>query len=95
MSLELVLSAIAIAVASVSIALRYWESPPELKTKIAELELHLMDHAETVTRWMKRENVRRARDIKETQEESPSGPVDISTRKAQIRERLRARNRAP
>jgi len=65
MSGSLLLAIFALCIAIGSIVIRYWESPPELSRRIAQLELDLAQSVETVTRWMKRENVRRARDEKE------------------------------
>jgi len=90
----MLLSVIALGVAIGSIVIRYWESPPETSRRLAQLELDLAQSVETVSRWMKRENVRRARDEKEAQE-APDTPqvvgltAQAATAKALLRERAR------
>jgi len=93
MELNLLVAFLALGVAIVSIAMRFWESPPEVKRRLAQLELDLAQSVETVSRWMKRENVRRARDEKEspandTVELPRSAFVD---KKATLRARAQAR----
>lgn len=93
--LETAAIALALGLSIVSIALRYLESPPELQRRITALELELQEHLDTVSRWMKRENVRRARDAKEGDPTPPgiiAGAVAISDKKAELRARARARN---
>lgn len=92
--LETAASLIALAVAIVSIALRWLEAPPALARRLIALETELQEHLETVNRWMKRENVRRARDAKEEQPPPQgviAGAVDMAAKKAQLRARMRAR----
>lgn len=94
MDTSMLVSLIALGVASGSIVLRYWESPPETSRRLAQLELDLAQSVETVSRWMKRENVRRARDEKESQEPTELAKAmpltaQASTAKALLRERAR------
>lgn len=90
-----VLAILALVIACGSIALRFWEAPPELKRRMSSLELDMANHSETSTRWMKRENVRRARDDKEDAVASSDasisvlGPEQLRARKALIRARMR------
>jgi len=89
-----VLAILALGFAIGSIALRYWETPPELIRRMAALELDMANQNETSTRWMKRENVRRARDEKEAAPDlgpALNGSSNLRDRKAEIRARIRAR----
>jgi hypothetical protein len=97
MSGEFVLGALALAIALVSIALRWLETPPELSRRMNKLEIDLEETTAQVVRWMKRENVRRARDEKEASDSPPApasiiaGAVDMASRKAALRARARAK----
>ena len=97
MSGEFMLGAFALAVALVSIALRWLDTPPELSRRMNKLEIDLEETTAQVVRWMKRENVRRARDEKEAGESPPAPPsfiagaVDMASRKAALRQRARAK----
>jgi len=89
-----VLAILALGFALVSIGLRYWEAPPELIRRMAALELDMANQNETSTRWMKRENVRRARDEKEAAPDlgaALNGATSLRDKKAEIRARIRAR----
>lgn len=98
MSLNFILvasCAISLVCSIASIALRYWETPPEAMRRIATLEVDLQETIDTFTRWMKRENVRRARDKAEELREGETPDriqqetrVDSNDRKAQIRRKI-------
>lgn len=85
-------AAIALLLGIASIGIRLWETPPALTRRLELLEIDLQEAIDRMTTWMKRENVRRARDTKEQRETAPSDlteDVARSSRKAQIRARLR------
>lgn len=92
MSAALVLALLALLLACISIALRYWDTPPELARRVTQLEVDLMEGLDTMSRWMKRENVRRARDVKEAGPSAPVGQeftIDSRDPKAHLRARAR------
>lgn len=92
MTASMVVAILALGIAIGSIVIRYWESPPETSRRISQLELDLAQSVETVSRWMKRENVRRARDEKEAAESLPTTTLPSSAaadRKAALRQRAR------
>lgn len=93
MSYTLMLAILALWISIASIVLRYWETPPEALRRIAQLELDLAQSVETVSRWMKRENVRRARDEKEREQEPEPALTAVpgTGNKAALREKARAR----
>lgn len=89
--------AISLVCSITSLALRYWETPPEVMRRISTIEVDLQETIDTFTRWMKRENVRRARDKQEqSQDENalPAAALDSSSRKAEIRAKIARRMQA-
>lgn len=82
----------ALLIACVSIVLSFAKSPPELLRRVTQLEVDLMEGLDTLSRWMKRENVRRARDVKEASPPGQGGQdltIDSFDRKAQLRAKAR------
>jgi len=81
------LAVLSLLLSIVSIGLRWWETPPEILRRVTVLELDLQEAIDTMSRWMKRENVRRARDAKE--DSPPAGEqkltIDAADKKAQLR----------
>lgn len=94
---DVILSVLALIVAMLSIALRLY-GPGDLDQLARELRSlagEVVDLDDRVTTWMKRENVRRARDKKEEAEAAPAagagdGALDRAARIAQIRLRAKA-----
>lgn len=81
--------------AIISIGIRAWETPPALLRRLELLEVDLQEAIDRMTTWMKRENVRRARDSKEqeSRDEAAVAPpvgteIDRLRKKAQIRARM-------
>ena len=97
MSASLVIAILSLLIALASIVLRYWETPPEVLRRVVQLEIDLQESIDTMARWIKRENVRRARDEKEEkaaaqpEQNLTSGPLDAARRKAMLREKARTR----
>lgn len=94
MTWNLALLVIALGLSILSIALRYWETPPEIIRRVTRLEVDLQESIDTTARWLKRENVRRARDAKEDQPVSDPiqiPGVDHARKKAMLRERARVK----
>ena len=88
-------AAIALLLAIVSIVVATWHSPPAIARRIELLEVDLQEAIDRMTTWMKRENVRRARDQKEqvsSQESPPVADLDRAKKKAMIRARLGVRS---
>lgn len=85
------MAAVALLSAIVSIAMRFWETPPEIMRRVVALEIDLQQAVEQMSTWMKRENVRRAREVKEERAAAEPPPVDTTDRKAQLRAVARAR----
>lgn len=98
MSLVAGTAVLALIIACVSIVFSFWKSPPEVLRRVTQLEVDLMEGLDTLSRWMKRENVRRAREQKE---DAPGRiadvvlPVDTGDRKAQLRAIARSKGLKP
>lgn len=68
---------------------------PNITRDLRELQAELVDVDDRVTMWMKRENVRRARDAKEDKAELTAAPgprTNSFDKKAAIRARIAERN---
>ena len=82
------------AIASLVLTLRAG-TMPNITRDLRELQAELVDVDDRVTMWMKRENVRRARDAKEDKAEltaSPGARTNSFDKKAAIRARIAERN---
>lgn len=94
MGLAATLSGLALVIACASIVIAYLKSPPETLRRVTAIEVDLQEAMDSMSRWMKRENVRRARDAKEDNpppQSVPIGVLDSHRNKAQLRERARAK----
>lgn len=90
---DVVLSVLALIVALVSIALRLYGPGDldQLARELRSLSGEVVDLDDRVTTWMKRENVRRAREKKEDAEPATEpNALDRASKLAQIRLRAKA-----